>query len=54
MDRILLEAKNRNCSKVTLEVREDNITAQNLYKSIGFGECEPPMKFWVKEIKHIL
>jgi GNAT superfamily N-acetyltransferase len=41
------EAEKRNCSKVTLEVREDNIIAQNLYKSEGFDECRPPMKFWV-------
>jgi len=53
MEEVLDEAKNRNCSKVTLEVREDNAVAQNLYKSLGFGECDPPMKFWVKKIESI-
>jgi len=32
--------------KVTLEVRNDNPKAQNLYKSLGFSECNPPMYFW--------
>lgn len=54
MERIILEAKDRNCSKVTLEVREDNIVAQNLYYNLGFKDCEPPMKYWVKEIRNII
>lgn len=33
--------------KVTLEVREDNLVAQGLYKSLGFGEASVPMKFWI-------
>lgn len=37
--------KNHFC-KVTLEVRHDNLKAQNLYKSLGFSECNPPMYFW--------
>lgn len=53
MEAVVDEAKNRNCSKVTLEVREDNIIAQELYRSLGFGECDPPMKFWVKRIDSI-
>lgn len=34
--------------KVTLEVRHDNPKAQNLYKSLGFSECNPVMYFWEK------
>lgn len=51
MEGVVLEAEKRNCSKVSLEVREDNYIAQHLYQSLGFGECNPPMKFWVKPIK---
>ncbi|MBN2275467.1 MAG: GNAT family N-acetyltransferase [Bacteroidales bacterium] len=37
-----------DCSKITLEVREDNVPAQNLYKSLDFKECEPVHYFWTK------
>jgi ribosomal protein S18 acetylase RimI-like enzyme len=40
------EAARRNCSRVTLEVRQDNVAAQRLYKSMGFGETDPPMYYW--------
>jgi GNAT superfamily N-acetyltransferase len=43
---IITMAKETNCCKVTLEVRTDNEAAMALYRSIGFGECDPPMKFW--------
>jgi ribosomal protein S18 acetylase RimI-like enzyme len=36
------------CSKITLEVRTDNIPAQNLYKSLDFKECQPAHMFWTK------
>jgi len=39
-------AEKRNCCKITLEVRNDNQTAQNLYLSEGFKECSPAMHFW--------
>ncbi|BAX79252.1 GNAT family N-acetyltransferase [Labilibaculum antarcticum] len=39
-------ARNRDCCKITLEVRNDNQTAQNLYLSEGFKECSPSMYFW--------
>ena len=41
-------AKQRGYCKITLEVRDDNSSAQNLYSQIGFGEEEISMKFWVK------
>ncbi|MBP1618506.1 MAG: GCN5-related N-acetyltransferase [Bacteroidetes bacterium] len=41
-------ASERSCSRVTLEVRHDNVVAQELYKSVGFADTEPPMFFWRK------
>ena len=40
--------KNLSCGKITLEVRVDNPTAQNLYKSEGFEEGNDPMYFWTR------
>lgn len=48
MKGIIEKAKDLKCAKITLEVREDNTTAQNLYKSLGFDECESKMFFWSK------
>lgn len=39
--------------KITLEVRDDNQTAQALYKSMGFSDCEPPMLFWTKKLESL-
>ncbi|MFH0753267.1 MAG: GNAT family N-acetyltransferase [Candidatus Omnitrophota bacterium] len=41
------------CGKVTLEVRYDNEKARQLYKSMGYGECQPPMSFWVKFLEEV-
>ncbi len=51
--KILLEgvidfARKKGCSKITLEVRKDNIVAQNLYRSLDFNESDPPYFFWTK------
>jgi ribosomal protein S18 acetylase RimI-like enzyme len=43
-------ARERKYCKITLEVREDNYRAQNLYKELGYGHVIPPMFFWTKEI----
>ena len=40
------------CGKITLEVREDNKQARQLYSSLGYGECQPPMSFWVKFLEN--
>lgn len=48
MGAIVKKAKELGCAKITLEVREDNQLAQNLYKSMGFDECGPRMYFWSK------
>lgn len=41
-------AKKRGYCKINLEVRNDNLKAQNLYKKVGYSNCEPPMYFWHK------
>ena len=41
-------AADRGYCKVSLEVREDNLTAQSLYASLGFEECSPKMFYWTK------
>jgi len=53
--RILLKAveevaREMDCIKITLEVRSDNIIAQELYLSEGYGEATPPLLFWSKQL----
>jgi ribosomal protein S18 acetylase RimI-like enzyme len=48
MNAIIVEAQNRKCSRITLEVRKDNIAAQSLYKSLEFDETNPGMFYWRK------
>lgn len=50
MEYVIQLAKERQYCKITLEVREDNGTAQSLYRSVGFDECEPLMHFWTKKL----
>lgn len=47
--KIELIARERKYCKITLEVREDNYSAQNLYKELGYNHSVPPMFFWTKE-----
>ena len=42
------KARELGCGKMTLEVRHDNEKARQLYTSMGYGECSPPMSFWAK------
>jgi len=42
------EAVNKNCGKITLEVRRDNLNARDLYKNQGFTEAPHSMFFWIK------
>jgi ribosomal protein S18 acetylase RimI-like enzyme len=44
-------ARQRGCSRITLEVREDNPVAQRLYKSIGFEATVPGMYYWRKYLQ---
>ncbi len=46
MQKLIAIAEERKYCKITLEVRNDNIVAQDLYKSLGFDECQPNMLFW--------
>ncbi len=48
--KIVSIASERNCAKVTLEVRKDNQIAQLLYFSEDFSPTLPEMLFWVKEL----
>jgi ribosomal protein S18 acetylase RimI-like enzyme len=50
MNAILTEAENRKCSRITLEVRKDNIIAQSLYKSLEFDEANPEMFYWRRNL----
>jgi ribosomal protein S18 acetylase RimI-like enzyme len=45
-------AASMGCSKITLEVREDNLNARHLYQSLGYGECNPRMYFWEKHLEY--
>ncbi len=38
----------KNCGKITLEVRKDNLNARDLYKSQGYSEAPHSMFFWIK------
>ncbi|MDR1553636.1 MAG: GNAT family N-acetyltransferase [Prevotellaceae bacterium] len=48
MNAIIAEAGKRKCSRITLEVRKDNVKAQNLYQSLGFDEAGHGMFYWRK------
>ncbi len=41
-------ARALGCCKLTLEVRDDNATAQRLYAACGFGDGAAPHRFLVK------
>jgi ribosomal protein S18 acetylase RimI-like enzyme len=51
MNALIEEAGKRNCSRITLEVRKDNLPAQNLYSDLGFYEPEPGMLYWRKYLQ---
>jgi len=48
MNKIISLAQERGCSRLTLEVREDNPAAQKLYLDCGFNFPEDRMYFWRK------
>lgn len=50
MQNLIDSAKERNFCKVTLEVRNDNRVAQQMYSELGFEECNPPMLFWTLKL----
>jgi ribosomal protein S18 acetylase RimI-like enzyme len=53
LERIEAKARELNCCRITLEVREDNRVARGLYRKVGFdrvvvGAKRIPMEFWHK------
>jgi ribosomal protein S18 acetylase RimI-like enzyme len=48
LSKVIEMAKELGCSKVTLEVREDNDNAKHLYNSLGFHDAEPRQYYWAK------
>ncbi|MDY6994597.1 MAG: GNAT family N-acetyltransferase [Pseudomonadota bacterium] len=50
---VAIERKARalGCCQLTLEVREDNQAAQQLYNQFGFTQSQPAMLFWQKKFK---
>jgi ribosomal protein S18 acetylase RimI-like enzyme len=45
---VLDYASENDYCRVNLEVRQDNLSAQSLYRKMGFSDCLPPMMFWEK------
>ncbi len=43
-------AAQAGCCRVTLEVRQDNLPAQQLYQSLGFAPGNPIQEFWTKPL----
>jgi ribosomal protein S18 acetylase RimI-like enzyme len=48
IEAVIKIAGEMDCSKVTLEVREDNANAKYLYNSLGFYDAEPRQYYWQK------
>jgi len=48
VEAILERAKEMDCSKVTLEVREDNDNARHLYNSLGFNGADHTWLYWTR------
>ncbi|MDR1556689.1 MAG: GNAT family N-acetyltransferase [Tannerellaceae bacterium] len=51
LNAIIAEAAVRKASRLTLEVRTDNLPAQHLYQSLGFEAPTPGMHYWRKYLK---
>lgn len=50
MKAIEVRAREKGCSRISLEVRHDNVKAQTLYVSLDFQEADPPMYYWRKNL----
>jgi len=48
IEKVIEKAVEMGCSKVTLEVREDNHNAKYLYNSLGFHDAEPRQFYWAR------
>jgi ribosomal protein S18 acetylase RimI-like enzyme len=51
LEEVAKKAKAMGCSKITLEVREDNAGAKHLYNKLGYNDGFPPMHFWTKYLE---
>lgn len=51
LEKVVEESRRIGCSKVTLEVREDNMNAKHLYSSLGFHDAKPRQLYWTKYIE---
>lgn len=51
LEAVIAIGRERGCSRITLEVRKDNLSAQHLYQSLGFGDPLPAMHYWRKELE---
>jgi GNAT superfamily N-acetyltransferase len=50
LEEIINFAQQNGFCRVSLEVREDNLTAKSLYRKMGFSDCVPRMMFWEKKL----
>ncbi len=52
IDAVEAEARRRGCGRITLEVRSDNLGAQQLYRRLGFssGEASWSTEFWTRPL----
>lgn len=50
LEQVIAIGEEKRCSRLSLEVRQDNVHAQALYRHLGFGEAEPPMYYWRKKL----
>lgn len=50
LEKVVEKATELDCSKITLEVREDNHNAKHLYNSLGFLDAEPKIYYWTKKL----
>jgi GNAT superfamily N-acetyltransferase len=55
LERIEAKARELNCCRITLEVKQDNRVARSLYRKVGFdqvvvGPKRIPMEFWHKPL----
>lgn len=49
LEAIQKKAKQLKCCRLTLEVRDDNYAAIDLYERFGFDEGDPPLLYMTKE-----
>ncbi len=50
MEAIEVRAREKGCSRITLEVRHDNVKAQALYVNLDYREADPLMYYWRKNL----